>query len=103
MTLLSSVVGKHVTRSSAKCGGKCLGFFVSGIQRIVTPSIQHCLRGGGKRFWSRRVLTLWTERIELCLAEVAEIVGNVVSHLLFANCLWINPGASAGSYNSIME
>ena len=34
--------------NSAKGGGKCLGFFVFGIKGVVAPSIQHCLRGGGK-------------------------------------------------------
>jgi hypothetical protein len=33
------------------------------------------------------VFTLRTERIELRVTEAAEIIGNVVSHLLFANCL----------------
>ena len=49
------------------------------------------------------MLTLWTERIELCVAEVAEIVGLVVGHAATFVSLRINPGASAGSYNSIME
>ena len=70
-----------VIRSSAKGSGDGAFFMAkTSLTPFAFPSIQHCLRGGGKRCWSRRVFTLWAECVELCIAEVAEIVGDVVSH-----------------------